>query len=115
NVVIANEKQDAKITYKKVKGYHPNIAFVGQIPVHIENHNGNTPARFGQKQTLERCFENLKRHDIKIEHFRADSASYQADVFDTIEKNAKYFYIRMMNFDDIRQECAKIKQWKIVE
>lgn len=114
NVVIANEKQDAKLSYKQVKGYHPNIAFIGQIPVHIENHNGNTPARYEQHQTLERCFDNLKRHQIKIEHFRADSASYQKDVIDVVENNAKYFYIRMMNFDDIRQECAKIKHWQTV-
>lgn len=49
NVVVENEKQDAKLSYKKVKGYHPNIAFIGRIPVRIENHNGNTPARLGER------------------------------------------------------------------
>lgn len=72
NIVVENEKQDAKMSYKKIKGYHPNIAFIGRLPIHIENHNGNTPARFEQKQTLERCFDNLDKHEIKIEHFRAD-------------------------------------------
>ncbi len=80
NVVIENGKQDAKMSYKKIKGYHPNIAFIGRIPVHIENHNGNTPARFEQFETLERCFENLNKQNIKIEHFRAYSASYQIDL-----------------------------------
>jgi hypothetical protein len=60
NVVVENEKQDALRSYKKTKGYHPNSAFIERIPVHIENHNGNTPARYGQKETLSRCFENLK-------------------------------------------------------
>lgn len=114
NVVVENGKQDAKLSYKKVKGYHPNIAFIGRIPVHIENHNGNTPARFEQFQTLERCFENLNKHNIKIEHFRADSASYQMDVINGLENWVKYFYIRMMDFEDIRQVCAKIKVWKTV-
>jgi hypothetical protein len=50
NVVIENQKQDAKLSYKMVKGYHPNIAFIGRIPVHIENHNGNTPARLSKKK-----------------------------------------------------------------
>lgn len=114
NVVVNNEKQDAKLTYKKVKGYHPNIAFIGRIPVHIENHNGNTPARFEQFQTLERCFENLNKHNIKIEHFRADSASYQIDVINAMENWVKYFYIRMMDFEDIRQACSEIKEWKTI-
>jgi len=115
NVVIENQKQDAKLSYKMVKGYHPNIAFIGRIPVHIENHNGNTPARFEQKETMERCFNNLDKHGIKIEHFRADSASYQKDVFDLAAKRAKYIYIRMMDFEDIRVECAKIKDWATVK
>ena len=115
NVVVENEKQDAKMSYKKIKGYHPNIAFIGRLPIHIENHNSNTPARFEQKQTLERCFDNLDKHEIKIEHFRADSASYQKEVFELVEKRAKYFYIRMMDFDDIRLECASIIHWQSVE
>jgi hypothetical protein len=115
NVVIENEKQDAKLSYKMVKGYHPNITFIGRIPVHIENHNGNTPARFEQKETLERCFDNLDKHQIKIEHFRADSASYQKEVFDLVAKRAKYFYIRMMDFEDIRLQCAKATDWKTVQ
>jgi len=111
---MQNDKQDAKLSYKKTKGYHPNIAFIGRIPVHIENHNGNTPARFEQKETLERCFSNLQKQNITIEHFRGDSASYQADVIEEVEKHVKNFYIRMMDFEDIRQECSKINQWKTV-
>jgi hypothetical protein len=112
NVVIENQKQDAKLSYKMVKGYHPNIAFVGRIPVHIENHNGNTPAKYQQAETLNRLFDNLDKHNIKIEHFRADSASYQKAVFDLMGKKVRYFYIRMMDFEDIREQCANIKDWK---
>ena len=115
NVVIENQKQDAKISYKKVKGYHPNIAFIERIPVHIENHNGNTSAKYEQAETLERCFDNLDKHHIKIEHFRADSASYQKKVFDLVAKRTKYFYIRMMDFEDIRVQCGKITDWEKVK
>ncbi|MDP3929923.1 MAG: IS1380 family transposase [Bacteroidota bacterium] len=114
NVVIENGKQDAKLSYKKVKGYHPNIALIGRIPVHIENHNGNTPARFEQYQTIGRCFENLNKQSINIEHFRADSASYQMDIINAMESWVKFFYIRMMDFEDIRYECAQIKEWETV-
>lgn len=115
NVVMENEKQDAKMSYKKTKGYHPGIAFIGRLPVHIENRNGNTPARFEQKQTLERCFDNLDKYQVKVTNFRADAASYQQKVFDLAEQHCKYFYIRMMDFDDIRYECGQIRDWKTVE
>ncbi len=34
-VVVATEKQDAKMSYKKIKGYHPSFAFIGRFPVRI--------------------------------------------------------------------------------
>ena len=115
NMITENEKQDAAYTYKHSKGYHPNMAFIGRIPVHIENRNGNTPAKYQQKETLERCFDNLKTHNIKIKNFRADAASYQKEVIEVAEKNAEFFYIRMLNFEDIRECCGKIGNWQTVE
>ncbi len=67
-----------------IKGYHPNFAFIRRLPVHIENHNGNTPAKYAQAETLKRCFDNLNKHQIKIEHFRADSASFQKEVIELV-------------------------------
>jgi len=115
NVVIATEKQDARMSYKMIKGYHPNFAFIGRLPVHIENHNGNTPAKYDQAQTLKRCFDNLEKHQIKIEHFRADSASYQKDVIELVSQKARHFYIRITDFAGIREHCAKIQTWENIE
>jgi Transposase DDE domain group 1 len=115
NVVVATEKQDAKMSYKGIKGYHPNISFVGRIPVHIENHNGNTPARYAQAETLKRCFENLEEQHISIAHFRADSASYQKEVINVVSKKATHFYVRIIDFADIREYCAGIQNWETIE
>jgi hypothetical protein len=82
NVIIEHDKQDAQYTYKHSKGYQPGMAFIGRIPVHIENRNGNTPARFEQNETLQRCFDNLHKQNLKIKHFRADAASYQKEVIE---------------------------------
>jgi hypothetical protein len=114
-VITEHEKQDALYTYKNSKGYHPGIAFIGRIPVHIENRNGNTPARYEQKETLQRCFDNLDEQHITIKHFRADAASYQKEVIELAEKRAQYFYIRMMDFEDIRECCGQINNWQSVE
>ena len=110
-----NEKQDAQYTYKNSKGYHPGIAFIGRIPVHIENLNGNTPARYEQRETLQRCFDNLPKYHIKIKYFRGDAASYQKGVIEVSEKEAQYFYIKMMDFEDIRERCGQINNWENVE
>ncbi|MEK7379323.1 MAG: transposase, partial [Candidatus Binatota bacterium] len=115
NVITENEKQDAEYTYKHCKGYHPGMAFIGRTPVHIENRNGNTPARYGQKETLQRCVDTLQKYNIKIKNFRADAASYQKEVIELAEINAQFFYIRMMDFEDIRECCGKISNWQTIE
>ena len=94
NVVLENEKQDATKSYKGSNAYHPNFIFIRRLPIHIENHNGNTPAKYKQLETLKRCFNNLKDNNIEIEHFRADSASYQQEVIEFLSENVQYFYIR---------------------
>lgn len=115
NVIIENDKQDAQYTYQHSKGYHPCFAFVGRIPVHIENCNGNTPARYHQKETLQRCFANLHKHHIKIKNFRADAASYPKEVITVAEEHVECFYIRMMDFEDIREHCGEINDWQTIE
>ena len=115
NVVIENDKQDACYTYKKgVKGYHPNLGFIGRIPVHIENHNGNTPAAYEQKETLERCFKNMEKAGVRITNFRADSASYQKEVITLAKKHADYFYIRLDDCAGVRKQCGQVKEWNTV-
>jgi hypothetical protein len=115
NVIIENDKQDAQYSYKHSKGYQPGFAFIGRIPVHIENRNGNTPASYQQKETLQRCFDNLKKHNIKIKNFRGDSASYQEDVIEQAEINAEHFYIRMLDFAGFRERCGEISDWQTIE
>jgi hypothetical protein len=114
NVVIENDKQDAKLSYKMTKGYHPGLAFIGRIPVHIENHNGNTPATYKQDETLQRCFDNLKKEGVKVTSFRGDAASYQKKVIEVAEANTETFYVRLVNCENFREECGGQKKWENV-
>ena len=52
NQVLANNKYDAKPTYKKNKGYFPGIATIGDKVVYIENRDGNANVKFKQAKTL---------------------------------------------------------------
>jgi len=114
NVVIENEKQDAKFSYKKTKGYHPGFAFIGRIPVHIENRNGNTPARYGQKEVLSRCLDNLNQEGIPVAAFRGDSASYQKQVIELMDDRNIHFYIRMLDFKGIRNTFGQLNDWQTI-
>lgn len=115
NVVLENEKQDAKKSYKGSEAYHPNFIFIRRLPIHIENHNGNTPAKYKQLETLKRCFKNLKDNNIEIKHFRGDSASYQKEVIEFLSENTQYFYIRIISSQNFISRCGKIKDWKTIE
>ena len=48
NQINANNKWDAKKTYKKNKGYFPGIATIGNNIVGIENRDGNANVKFKQ-------------------------------------------------------------------
>jgi hypothetical protein len=94
NQVIPTEKYDARKTYKKCEGYQPGVATIGKAIVHVEGRNGNSQAKYQQKETLERIFSSLKAESVRIKNFRADSASYQKDVVALVEQQAENFYIR---------------------
>lgn len=111
NVIVEHNKQDARTTYKKTRGYHPALAFVGRIPVHIENRNGNSSPRYEQKDTLERCFQNFKEAGIHLSAFRADSASYQRDVVELACKHVDAFYIRLQDCMELRNQCGEAEKW----
>lgn len=107
NQVQPTEKYDAVKTYKMVSGYQSGIASIanpgtGQaMPVYIEGRNGNSQAKYLQADTLSRAFSNLGKNGIRIGRFRADSASYQKDVVELVERNCGFFYIRA-------KRCAKM-------
>lgn len=112
NVVLQNKKQDSLFSYKKVSGYQPAFAFIGNICVYLENRNGNTSAKFAQKQALEHCFDNLSANGIRACNFRADVASYQKEVIELLEHKVDYFYIRQLNSQDFKIACSGAENWE---
>jgi Transposase DDE domain group 1 len=112
NTISENEKQDSKYTYKKMTGYHPGIATINKVAVHLENRNGNTPASYGQPELLGRCLTNLLSAGIGIGRFRADSASYNAAVIDLAESFLIQFFIRAKSSGSLNAACAEGKDWK---
>jgi len=114
HVINENEKWDSKKTYKHINGYNPCFANIGECTVYFENKNGNSPAKFRQKECFTNCFKGLKNNSINVSYVRADSASYQKEVIDEIEENQAIFYIRNVSSQSFRDVCMAHQTWKTI-
>lgn len=112
HVINENEKWDSKKTYKHTNGYNPCFANIGECTVYFENKNGNSPAKFRQKESFTNCFKGLNDNDVSVSYVRADSASYQKEVINIIEENQAIFYIRNVSSQSFRDVCMAHQTWK---
>ena len=114
NTIIATNKSDSKKTYKKVNGYQPGLATIGNNVVYVENRNGNSNAIALQDQTLERAFSLLKKHEIEIENFRADAASYKYELFLLLFKEVNNIYVSIPS-RHIYAHLNGVQDWQVFE
>lgn len=99
NTIIFSEKADSKMTYKRGYGYQPGVCTLNEEHIlYIENRNGNSDAKSFQGDTFQRVFDMLGENGVdKIHRFRADSASYQFEVVETLREKVGLFYIGCRN------------------
>ena len=92
---IVAEKAQARMTYKGERGYMPLVGHVRELSgmvVHEEFRDGNVSPGAGHVPFLETCLRRLPE-GIRVTRFRADSASYQADVFNLCSEKGIRFVI----------------------
>jgi len=77
NQINANNKWDAKKTYKKTTGYFPGVATIGNKIISIENRDGNANVKFKQADTLKRTYVLLEQENIIINRSRMDAVRIQ--------------------------------------
>lgn len=79
--IIEAEKESAKYTYKKEKGYQPLVGFLYEVGMVLDDEfrDGNVSAGSGALESLMRCVKKMPAGK-RIAYYRADSASYQASV-----------------------------------
>jgi len=112
---IPTGKYDSKRSYKKKDGYFPGIASINDLPVYIENRNGNSNVKYLQHETIFKIFKALEKESIKVDKFRADAGSYIEKVIELAEEYANTFYIRASKSDYMREEIMSIEKWELVE
>lgn len=84
---IEAEKQSAKMTYKGFKGYMPMVGHLAEngLIVGEEFREGNVAPAARNPEFLKYCVKQMPKGK-KIKAFRADSASYQADIINYCNK-----------------------------
>lgn len=91
---IEAEKQSAKMTYKGFKGYMPIVGHLAEngLIVGEDFRDGNISPATRNLEFLKHCIRQMPRGK-KIKAFRADSASYQADIINYCNKHGVDFAI----------------------
>lgn len=85
---VEGEKQDAHFTYQGVKGYMPMLGYLFEPGICLldEFREGNESPGAGHVAFYRQCKERMPAGK-RIACFRADSASYQSDVINELEKD----------------------------
>jgi hypothetical protein len=112
---IVGEKADALFTYHGNKGYMPVVGFLYETPVCLydEFREGNVAPAFGQKEIYLQCKQRMPRGK-RIGYYRADSASYQADLFNQLEGDGVKYAITVDQDKAVKAAIALIPSgdWK---
>lgn len=114
NTIVFNEKADAKMSYKKKKGYSPGVAIIDKHVVYVENHNGNSAPHALQEITFRRMSNILREEQVKIDIIRADGASYMFETVLAMREIADTLFIRAVVSTGLAEIIKTIKNWEPV-
>lgn len=108
--VIEAEKERAKWTYKKVRGYQPILGFLTENGICLthEFREGNVVAQSGALGFLKRCL----RLCPKIKRVRSDSAFYRADVINWCQEQGIGFTITADQDAGVKEVVKIVRDWK---
>jgi hypothetical protein len=112
---IIGEKAEAYYTYRGNKGYMPMAGFIYELKLCIydEFREGNVAPSFGQKDFYRQCKARMPKGK-RIGYYRADSASYQAELINELEKDKVKWGITADLDQSVKALIAEIpdSQWK---
>ena len=112
---IVAEKREARYTYKGEKGYMPLLGHIAEtgLVIGFEFREGNAAPAAGNLEFLQAC-EGAMPKGKKISALRADSAAYQAAIFNYCEETGKVFAIGADQDAAVKAAIANIPEgeWK---
>ena len=112
---IVAEKREARYTYKGEKGYMPMVGHIAENSLAIDHEfrEGNAAPAAGNLEFVQACERNMPKGK-KIKAVRADSAAYQAEIFNYCEETGKVFAIGADQDAAVKAAIAAIPEgeWK---
>ena len=112
---IIGDKADALFTYHGNKGYMPMLGFLYETPVCLydEFREGNVAPALGQKAFYLECKRRMPAGK-RVGYYRADSASYQAELFNQLEEDGVRYAITVDQDKVVRGVIGLIRagQWE---
>ena len=111
--IIEWEKEEAKVTYKGEKGYQPQMGFLFEVGLVLEDEfrAGNVPAGAGAISFIEKCFHAMPPGK-SIAYLRTDSALYQAGVINLCFEHTTLFTITSDQDKGVRESIKAIGEWR---
>lgn len=112
--VIEAHKSTAKYTYKMFPGYTPIVGHInGGYTICSEFRDGNITPSDTNLEFTKKCIRQLPT-DKKLSWLRADSASYQAEIFNYCDDNDINFVIGAQLDRPTMRLINKINDWQIL-
>jgi hypothetical protein len=112
---IVAEKREAHYTYKGEKGYMPMVGHIAEaaLVAGYEFREGNAAPAARNFEFLQACERNMPKGK-KITAVRADSAAYQAAIFNYCEETGKVFAVGADQDAAVKAAIAAIpeRDWK---
>ena len=112
---IVGEKAEALFTYNGNKGYMPMLGFLYETPVCVydEFREGNVSPAWGQKEFYLECKRRMPEGK-RIRYYRADSGSYQAELFNQLEQDGVKYAITVDQDKAVKAVIGAVKdgQWE---
>jgi hypothetical protein len=98
---------------REKKGISPAVAMIDNIPVYLENRNGNSNASFRIVETLKDTLELLKTKGIQINTIRMDCAAYTKQIFALADSLGINVIVRAKSPAVQKEiEAESIKNWR---
>ena len=110
---IENKIRSSRIYYKGKgrKAYAPAVAMINNIPVYVENRNGNSNAQFNLTQSIESALDLLERKGITVKLIRVDAAGFSKEFTEFVgSKGLKY--VTRAKSKTVDKEVKGIRNWK---
>jgi hypothetical protein len=111
--VIEAEKEEARVTYKGEKGYQPQMGFLFELGLVLEDEfrEGNVPASADAVSFLKKCLAAMPGGKY-ISYLRSDSAFYQAGVINFCFEHGMFFTITADQDKGVKETIKAIKEWR---